>query len=279
MTAIDRERLRILRFTGAAIFSLYRGGLYFLSFLGPFLFIKHFWSLPAPALLVLMILGFGVAGFVFLSLLVLTRKLLIASRPKTGFTTILSNDGRKWFSAALTTTCLVHSPFRSMTSGLSLFACWYYRGMGARMPDSVLLGAGSRITDPWFVEVGENVVIGADAVILGHLGHGDQIVLGRVAIGDGAVVGMRAVIFPDVRIGHNARVGAGAIVVRGTVIPDGETWAGVPARRISAEASQDFDEIGVPLYGLFTRVGPPNHSRRQGPTRSGGQRSFGDKSA
>jgi acetyltransferase-like isoleucine patch superfamily enzyme len=250
MNATDRERLRLLHFAGAALFSLYRGGLYFVSFLGPFLLIKRFWFLPAPALLALMLLGFGVAGFVFLSLLVLTRKLLIASAPATGLTTVLSKNGRRWFSAALTTTCLVHSPFRPMTSGLSLLACWYYRGMGARMPNSVLLGAGSRITDPWFVEVGENAVIGADAVILGHLGHGEQIVLGRVVIGVGVVVGMRAVIFPDVRIGHYARVGAGAVVTRGTTIPDGETWAGIPARKISVDSQEKFDEIGTPVFTL-----------------------------
>jgi acetyltransferase-like isoleucine patch superfamily enzyme len=70
-------------------------------------------------------------------------------------------------------------------------------------------------------------------MILGHLGEGKEIVLGRVIIGDGAIVGLRATIFPEVRIGNNARVAAGALVLRGTVIPDGETWGGVPARKIS----------------------------------------------
>ena len=275
----DRERLRVLRFSGATAFSLYRGGLYFISFLGPVLLIKHVWFLSAPVLLALTVLGFRVAGFVFLSLLVLTRKLLIPSAPKTGITTILSEDGRKWFCAALTTTCLVHSPFRSMTSGLSLFACWFYRGMGARMPGSVLLGYGSRITDPWFVEVGENVVIGADAVILGHLGHGDQIVLGRVVIGDGVVVGMRSVIFPDVRIGNYARVGAGAVVVRGTVIPEGETWAGVPARKIAVQASDDLDETGSPFHDLYAGAPSPERRRRGETAAREGQRAAGNGSA
>ena len=34
--------------------------------------------------------------------------------------------------------------------------------------------------------------------------------------------------------GWMAKQASGAVVVRGTVIPDGETWAGVPARRISS---------------------------------------------
>ena len=215
--------------------SVYKGVLYYLSFLLPVLVIAHFRSLSTAVLLAMAVVGFGFAGVIFLSLLVLTKKFLIGPLRTTGLESIHTGEGQKWFLAAMLTGILVHSPFRSMTSGLSPFAAWYYRGMGARMPDSVLLGARSRISDPWFLEVGENVNIGADAVILGHLGHGKEIVLGRVVIGDGAVVGMRAVIFPDVRIGNHARVGAGAFVVRGTVIPDGETWAGIPARKISAQ--------------------------------------------
>jgi acetyltransferase-like isoleucine patch superfamily enzyme len=224
---------RLLRYACGTIHTAQKGTIYFLSFLGPVLFIDHFKWLPTPVLLGLTIVGFGFAGVIFLSLLILNQRVIIGPVRNAGRTKISSRDGKRWFSAALSANIMVHSPFRPMTSGASLFASYYYRGMGAKMANSVLLGARSRITDPWFLEVGENVTIGADAVILGHLGHGEEVILGRVVIGDGAIVGMRAVIFPDVRIGKYSRVGAGAIVVRGTTIADGETWAGVPARRIS----------------------------------------------
>jgi acetyltransferase-like isoleucine patch superfamily enzyme len=213
---------------------VYKAILYILSFLGPVLVIHHFQSSPAAVLLVLATLGFGVAGSVFLLLLVLTKKYLIGPLEDTGVETIESDYAKRWFAAAMLVGLVDHSPFRSMITGLSLFASWFYRGMGARMPDSVLLGARAWIFDPWFLEVGENVNIGSDAVILGHLGHGKEIILGRVIIGDGAIIGMRAIIFPDVRIGSHARVAAGALVLRGTVVPDGETWAGLPARKVEA---------------------------------------------
>lgn len=235
MTVNEERRLKLLRVAGATMSSLYKGVLYFLSFLAPVLVIGHFRSLPTAVLLAMAIVGFGLAGAIFLSLLVLTKKFLIGPVRITGLQTVHTPEGKKWFLAATLMGILVNSPFRSMTSGLSPFASWFYRGMGARMPDSVLLGGRSRISDPWFLEVGENVNVGGEAVILGHLGHGKEIVLGRVVIGDGAVVGGRAIIFPDVRIGNHARVGAGALVVRGTVIPDGETWAGIPARKISVK--------------------------------------------
>ena len=169
MIAGEDKRLRRLRFVGATRVSVYKGVLYFLSFLGPVLVIDHFRSLPAAVLLALTIVGFGISGCVFLSLLVLSKKLLIGPVRNTQRTNLHTDDGKRWFSAAMLTTILIHSPFRSMTSGLSPFASWYYRGMGAKMPNSVLLGARSRISDPWFLEMGENVTIGADAVILGQL--------------------------------------------------------------------------------------------------------------
>ena len=127
---------------------------------------------------------------------------------------------------------LEQSPFKSMTVGISIFSTWFYRGMGAKMPASVLIGKGL-MRDPWFFEFGENVNIGTGAMLLGHLGHGKEIFLGKVRIGDDVIIGVNAIIFPDVRIGNNARVGAGAVVVRGTVIPDNETWGGIPAKKLS----------------------------------------------
>jgi len=234
MTMDEEIRLKTLRFAGSALFSVYKGILYFLSFVGPVLILYHFRFVHIAFLLALGILAWGGAGVLFLWLIVLTKKFLIGSFQATGVETIHTSNGKRWLSAALLTSILVGSPFRSMTSGLSLFASWYYRGMGATMPESTFLGVGTRISDPWFLEIGENVNIGGEAVILGHVGHGKEIILGRVLIGHGAVVGMRSVIFPDVRIGNHSIVGAGAVVVRGTIIPDGETWAGVPARKVSA---------------------------------------------
>ena len=233
------ERPRLVRFASSTVLWLYTGGLYFLSFLGPVLIIDYVRFLPAPVLLALAIAGFGVAGATFLALLVLSKKLIVGPIENTGRANLDTEDGRRWFSAVMLATILINSPFASLATGVSVLASWYYRGMGAKMAGSVVIGARTRIADPWFLEVGENVTIGGDTLILGHLGHGEDIILGRIVIGDGAIVGARSVILPDVRIGRNARVGAGAVVVRGTVIPDGETWAGVPAQKISARSAHE----------------------------------------
>ncbi|MFD2797225.1 acetyltransferase [Promicromonospora vindobonensis] len=54
---------------------------------------------------------------------------------------------------------------------------------------------------------------------------------GGVRIGRAAYIGMNAAVHPAVRIGAGAIVGMGSVVLRD--VPDGETWAGVPARALA----------------------------------------------
>ncbi|WP_275004703.1 acetyltransferase [Promicromonospora iranensis] len=51
---------------------------------------------------------------------------------------------------------------------------------------------------------------------------------GGVHVGRAAYLGMNAAVRPGVRIGAGAVVGMGSVVLGD--VPDGETWAGVPAR-------------------------------------------------
>jgi acetyltransferase-like isoleucine patch superfamily enzyme len=62
------------------------------------------------------------------------------------------------------------------------------------------------------------------------------VTLGPVEIGEHTVVGSRALVLPNVRIGSRAVVGANSVVLSGTVIPDGETWAGNPAVKVELNA-------------------------------------------
>lgn len=55
-------------------------------------------------------------------------------------------------------------------------------------------------------------------------------ICGDVIIGDRVLIGAGATITDRVRIGNDVRIGAGAVVLPETVVPDGETWVGVPAR-------------------------------------------------
>lgn len=57
-------------------------------------------------------------------------------------------------------------------------------------------------------------------------------ICGDVTIGDRVLVGAGATICDRVSIGNDVTVGAGAVVLPETVIPNGETWVGVPAKSL-----------------------------------------------
>ena len=224
-------KVRVMRIAVSCLTSVYEGLVYFLSLSLPVLCIYHFRSLPILLLLGMAIVGFSFAGLVFLLLLVATKRFLIGSLA-TGNIPVESKNGQKWFLAVMLIAILYRSPFHSMTVGISLLASWFFRGMGARMPESTFLGLDTVVKDPWFLEMGKHVSTGSGVLILGHITYDKGLFLGKVVVGDGVVIGVRSTIFPDVRIGNYAKIGAGSVVVRGTRIPDGETWAGVPARKL-----------------------------------------------
>ncbi len=51
---------------------------------------------------------------------------------------------------------------------------------------------------------------------------------GTIIIGKNCFIGMRSMILPNVTIGDNSIVAAGAVVTKS--IPSGEVWGGVPAK-------------------------------------------------
>ena len=116
-----------------------------------------------------------------------------------------------------------------------------YRALGAKVNATFLMGGKARILDPWAIEVGPNATIGAYAVVCGHAIEGKTLLVKTVKIGAGATVGVRAVLLPGVEIGEGAIVGAGALVAKDTVIPPGEIWAGVPARKIGVVGAEAKD--------------------------------------
>ena len=97
------------------------------------------------------------------------------------------------------------------------------------------------IHDPPFVVIGSNSTVGQSALLIPHVIEGKRIAHHFIRIGDDVIIGAASVLLSDVVVGDKATIAAGAVVKKGTRIGPGETWAGVPARRIrSANANFSF---------------------------------------
>ncbi len=113
---------------------------------------------------------------------------------------------------------------------------------GTRIDDVVEVGnfaeisrasVGSRTFVKHFSFLGD-AVVGADA----NIGAGvvtanfDGKEKHRTVIGDGAFIGSDSILVAPVKVGKNAMTGAGSVVTKGKVIPDGKIFVGVPARMV-----------------------------------------------
>jgi acetyltransferase-like isoleucine patch superfamily enzyme len=76
-----------------------------------------------------------------------------------------------------------------------------------------------------------NVVLTHDDVVGDYVTFGAGAKLaGRVTIGDCAYIGSGAVLREGTSVGAGALLGMGSVLLED--VPAGETWAGVPARRV-----------------------------------------------
>ncbi len=106
--------------------------------------------------------------------------------------------------------------------------------------------------EPFLVKLHNNVVISANVRIITHSAvhcvfnqedHTKEHICpyGEVEIKDNVYIGANVMINYGVTIGRNCIIAAGAIVTKD--VPDGEVWAGVPAKKIGLY--QDVKEKSV----------------------------------
>ena len=107
----------------------------------------------------------------------------------------------------------------------------YYRLSGAKLGEGVQINS-AHLNDAGSVTLGKRVVIGGKAIINAHLTESGELVMAPVVIGDDALIGMGSVIQPGCTIGEKAVIASRAVVPKWTNIPDGEVWAGIPAKCI-----------------------------------------------
>lgn len=99
-------------------------------------------------------------------------------------------------------------------------------------------------SEPWLISIGNRVTVSADVQFLAHDGigwlfedeSGRRFRYARVAVGDDVFIGAGAIILPGVSIGTRCVVGAGSVVTRS--VPTGYVVAGNPAKIVTS-----YDEL------------------------------------
>ena len=100
-------------------------------------------------------------------------------------------------------------------------------GRGAQMGPGLVILHSHGIVINGLVKVGRNLILGHGVTIGTEKGR-------TPVLGDNVYVGAGAVIVGGVRVGDRARIGANAVVVKD--IPDDATAVGVPARIVKKRA-------------------------------------------
>lgn len=124
----------------------------------------------------------------------------------------------------------------------SVWPCCVVRGdahairIGARsnIQDGALLQVthDARFTLGGFsLTIGENVTVGAGAVL-----HG-------CSVQEASLIGMNATVLDGTLVKRHSIVGAGAVVTQGKIVGEGELWLGNPARCVRKLTTEEIEQI------------------------------------
>ena len=123
----------------------------------------------------------------------------------------------------------------------------------ARVFTGIEIHPGARIGERFFIDHGQGVVIGETTEIGDDVLIYQQVTLGGTGkekgkrhptIGNKVVIGAGAKVLGSINIGNNVRIGAGSVVIND--IPHDSTVVGIPGRIVSKSVGQVLSHNKIP---------------------------------
>lgn len=122
----------------------------------------------------------------------------------------------------------------------------FLRKQGMKIGNNCHFNTMSFSTEPYLIELGNNVAISAGCDLVTHDGAirifrdkmGNADIFGKIIIGNNVFIGINCTILPNTVIGNNCIIGAGS-VVRGK-FPDDSVIIGNPAKVVMRTSFQRF---------------------------------------
>jgi acetyltransferase-like isoleucine patch superfamily enzyme len=126
------------------------------------------------------------------------------------------------------------------------------RTLGVKVGEGSRIYTRSFSGEPWLVSIGNRVGVAAGVQFITHDGSvwllrdekGRRYRYARITVGNDVMIGANAIILPGVQIGNRVIVAAGSVVNRS--IPDNCVVGGVPARFI--KTFDEFERYGLATY-------------------------------
>ena len=203
-------------------------------------------AVPALGLLVLFCLFLGAAVFVFFTfglLLMGTVIRLLSLGVKPGRHDAASLPVLLWMvlNGVFTLAWRIILPLVPMTPVSMMF----HRLSGCRIGKNVWINT-HHLIDSYMISIGDNTLIGGEAVLSPHVYEGGKLLIQRITIGKNCLIGGHSYISPGVTVGDGSVIGMRAYVRKGKQIP--------PGTRITSVAGLPFERALDLERGTFTRV-------------------------
>ena len=121
---------------------------------------------------------------------------------------------------------------------------------GIEIHPAAQIGKGLFIDHGCAVVIGETTVIGENCTIYQGVtlgGTGKHIGKRHPTIGNNVMIGAGAKVLGPVTVGDNSKIAAGAVVLKD--IPENSTAVGIPARVVrsdDARVEQNLDQVNIP---------------------------------
>lgn len=138
-------------------------------------------------------------------------------------------------------------PFVTLTP----FGIWFLKAMGMKIGRHAFINT-EYISDPQLIRIGDDAALGGSVRIFAHYGGGGNLVIAPVTVGHRATLGLACCVMGDVVIGDDATILPESVLLPGSRVGAGETWGGVPARRIDRE---EMERIKLEIRGMSETLG------------------------
>jgi len=129
--------------------------------------------------------------------------------------------------------CQLYTPMRKLMEIIPMgeIRNIYLRLLGMKIGENTLVGGV--IKDPCMTSFGSNTTMGEYAVLYGHIHDkaARTLTITRIDVGDNCVIGAGAIVMPGARMENNVLLGAGSLVPQNKTLEKNSIYVGSPAQK------------------------------------------------